>query len=123
MKPESNKVGTDIVEVSRIRQLANEHGERFYRHVYTEAEVKWCQGRAVPAMHLAGRFAAKEAVKKALLASGEENIPLSGIEIIRQEGCPPEVSLHLDLIRPYHCQVSISHTDSLATAVAIVSPK
>ena len=110
------------MEVSRIRQLANEHGERFYRHVYTEAEVKWCQGRAMPGMHLAGRFAAKEAVKKALLASGEKNIPLNSIEIIRQEGCPPEVSLHLNLIRPYHCQVSISHTDSLATAVAIVAP-
>ena len=123
MKPESHKVGTDIVEVSRIRQLANEHGERFYRHVFTEAEVKWCQGRAVPAMHLAGRFAAKEAVKKALLASGEEDIPLSDIEIIRRKGCPPEVSLHLDLIRPYYCQVSISHTDSLATAIAIVAPK
>ena len=64
MKPESNKVGTDIVEVSRISQLANEHGERFYRHVYTQAEVRWCQDRAVPAMHLAGRFAAKEAVNK-----------------------------------------------------------
>ena len=123
MKPERNKVGTDIVEVSRISQLANEHGERFYRRVYTEAEVEWCQGRAVPEMHLAGRFAAKEAVKKALLASGEKNIPLSGIEIIRHEGCPPEVYLNIELIRPYHCQVSISHTDSLATAVAIVAPQ
>ena len=122
MKPES-KLGTDIVEVSRIRQLSEEYGGRFYHHVYTKGEVKWCRERAVPEMHLAGRFAAKEAVKKALLASGEENIPLSGIEIIRQDNGPPEVFLHLDLKRFYHCQVSISHTDSLAMAVAMVMPQ
>lgn len=116
-------IGTDIVEVSRVRELAEKNPEGISRHVFTEAEVSWCKERAAPHIHLAGRFAAKEAVKKALLASGEERIPLSGIEILREDDRPPTVSLNLDLKRHYVCQVSISHTDSLATAVAMVTPQ
>ena len=116
-----SRVGTDIVEVSRVGALADEHGSKFFRHVFTNSEVAWCQERAAPHMPLAGRFAAKEAVKKALLAFGEKEIPLNGIEILREENSPPEVTLHLKFGRSYDCQVSISHTDSLATAVAIVT--
>ncbi|MEE2876676.1 MAG: holo-ACP synthase [Candidatus Neomarinimicrobiota bacterium] len=116
-----SKVGTDIVEVSRIGTLCDEQGGRFYRHIFTDSEVEWCKERAVPQMHLAGRFAAKEAVKKALLAFGEKEIPLNSIEILRERNAPPQVTLHLELNRTYECQVSISHTDSLATAVAIVT--
>ena len=116
-----SRVGTDIVEVAQIGAMSDEHGDKFFRHVFTDSEVAWCEERAAPPMHLAGRFAAKEAVKKALLAFGEEAIPLNGIEILREENGPPRVELHLKLSRAYDCQISISHTDSLATAVAIVT--
>ena len=115
-------IGIDIVSIERMENILNsQKGDRFKHRIFTVPEISYCQNRANSSHHFAGRFAAKEAVKKALLASGEENIPLSGIEIIRQDNGPPEVFLHLDLKRFYHCQVSISHTDSLATAVAIVA--
>lgn len=113
-------VGTDIVEVERLRELGGKHGNRFYLHVYTENEVQWCNKRDDPHVHFAGKFAAKEAVKKALLALGEtESIPVNIIEIHRQNDGPPRVTIKGSLSRTYRFQVSISHTRSLATAVAI----
>ncbi|MEE9166962.1 MAG: holo-ACP synthase [Candidatus Neomarinimicrobiota bacterium] len=113
-------VGTDIVEVDRIRELSVRHGNRFFQHVFTEQEVQWCESRANPYIHLAGRFAAKEAAKKALLALGEpESIPVKLIEIHRAENGPPMVKLRGTLSQTYRFQLSISHTTSLATAVVI----
>ena len=63
-------VGTDIVEVSRIRKLIDSKGDRFLSHIYDKIEVEYCSTRVNPALHYAGRFSAKEAVKKALLSSG-----------------------------------------------------
>ncbi len=117
------RVGIDIVEVSRINKLSEEHGHSFFKHVFTDLELSWCQERKIPEMHLAGRFAAKEAVKKALLSSGEKDIPLNKIVISRKQGCPPEAIIKANLNRKYVCHVSISHTNNLATAVAIVTPQ
>ena len=117
------RVGTDIVEVSRINKLSEEYGASFFKHVFTDLELSWCQERKIPEMHLAGRFAAKEAIKKALLSSGEKNIPLKKIEISRKKGCPPDARIKANLNRNYVCHVSISHTSKLATAVAIVTPQ
>ena len=61
-----NTIGTDIVSVNRIKKLAENHDFNFYRHVYTDEEVLWCNDRSSPHIHLAGRFAAKEAAAKAL---------------------------------------------------------
>lgn len=118
-----SRVGIDLVEVSRVAKFSEERREQFYRHVFTDSEVKWCKKKVSPDMHLAGRFAAKEAVKKGLLALGEKNIPLNGIEINREDGEAPKVRLQLELKRNYICQVSISHTEKLATAVAVVTQK
>lgn len=98
------------------------HGERFIRHVFSHKEVLWCRDRADPDMHLAGRFAAKEAVKKGLLALGERNIPLTDIEILRSDG-PPSVAVGSSIKNDYSFQISISHTDRYATAVAIVESR
>lgn len=114
-------IGNDIVEVDRIHQLSNSHGQRFLSHVFTRNEIEWCQKRQAPHIHFAGKFAAKEAVKKALMSMGEsETIPLKSIEINRSEGKPPTVNVLCDLSSSYQIKISIAHTDLLATAVAIV---
>src|SRR5437660_6299023 len=56
-------VGIDIIEVERVRKVYEHHGERFLKRVYTEREILQCRGK-VP--RLAGRFAVKEAISKAL---------------------------------------------------------
>ena len=69
-------IGTDLVEVTRIRSAIQKTGDRFLNRIYTKTEQDYCQSKANPEIHYAGRFAAKEAVMKALKSSGI-NAPIS----------------------------------------------
>src|SRR6202008_2906845 len=59
-------LGTDIVECLRIAQMIERHGELFITRVYTDLEIEYCSARKAATQHYAGRWAAKEAVLKAL---------------------------------------------------------
>ena len=83
-------VGVDIIEISRIAEAIDEWGERFLRRVYTEAELALCRGQAPS---LAARFAAKEAVVKAL-GKTDRGIGWKDIEVLAEPGGRPEVKLH-----------------------------
>jgi holo-[acyl-carrier protein] synthase len=60
------RVGVDLIEIARIRDALERHGESFKKRCFTEAERTYCDSKPNPAQHYAGRFAAKEAVGKAL---------------------------------------------------------
>ena len=115
-------IGTDIVTVSRIRDLITTHPERFIQRTYTDQEQFYCVGKADPVIHYAGRFAAKEAIKKAFLSSKIiSNIPLHSIEIFNEEGGNPLVNIHSNSIGLSTCKVSISHTEEFAIAFAFLT--
>ena len=115
-------IGTDLVEVTRIRSVINENGDRFLNRIFTQFEQKYCQSKANPVMHYAGRFAAKEAVMKALKSSGyNEYIPFDSIEIQSSETGEPLVVMELKF--GGICKVSISHTETHAIASAIYTPE
>jgi len=57
-------IGTDIVSVVRIEKIIQKHPQRFIERTYTPIEIKYCDSKAAPPIHFAGRFAAKEASKK-----------------------------------------------------------
>ena len=117
-------IGTDIVELSRINQIITAKGQRFLSHIFTENEQSICNAKVSPHIHYGGKFAAKEAVKKALLSSNEKKvIPLNTIEIQNRDDGAPYVILKDDAIRSANIQVSISHTDKFATATAILEIK
>ena len=59
-------IGTDITECLRIAQMIERHGELFVGRVYTQVEIDYCRSRRMATQHFAGRWAAKEAVLKAL---------------------------------------------------------
>ncbi|MCK4579650.1 MAG: holo-ACP synthase [Candidatus Marinimicrobia bacterium] len=111
-------LGTDIVEVYRIRKLLDRWSTRFLRHTFTDPEIDYCNNQLKPAVHFAGRFAAKEAVKKALYASGRTTpVGFTSIAINRTPEGVPRV-----LVDGYSngaLQVSISHTAEHAVATAI----
>ncbi len=111
-------IGTDLVEVARIRSAIAETGDRFLNRIYTEKEQEYCQSKACPEIHYAGRFAAKEAVMKALKSSGM-NDPISFDAIDIQSSETGEPIVVMDLKNGGVCRVSISHTDSHAIASAI----
>ena len=114
-------IGTDIVSVLRIEKSIQQHSKRFKERIYTPIEIKYCDSKAASPIHYAGRFAAKEAIKKALLSSGIiSNIDFALIEILSTESGAPEVQLNHPLLDKISCKVSISHTDDTAIAFALV---
>ena len=113
-------VGTDIVEISRIKKMIDSKGDRFISHIYDKIEVEYCSARAIPSIHYAGRFSAKEATKKALLSSGLfDFILLKEIIINRDISGAPNVMLSDYISNKGSVSVSISHTKNYATATAI----
>jgi holo-[acyl-carrier protein] synthase len=114
------EVGVDIVEIGRVRSAVERHGNGFRRRVYTELEWEQC-GRSFPS--LAGRFAAKEAVMKALGVGG---MRFRDIEIRRSPSGKPEVELagrmraRADRLGIRRITVTISHSRDNAVAVAMV---
>src|SRR5438067_4684028 len=83
-------VGIDIIEVGRIRKVFEKHGERFLQRVYTEREVWQCRDKAT---RLAGRFAAKEAISKAL-GTGLHGVAWREMEIVQLRSGRPTVTRH-----------------------------
>lgn len=116
-------VGVDIVEVARVRAVLSRHPERFLARVFTAQEVSDCGGRVTS---LAARWAAKEAVSKAL-GSGWEGICWTDIEIVRLAGGRPTVVLHgqarrvADRLGLTQWAISLSHSDAHAVAFVIAA--
>lgn len=118
----ASEVGIDIIETARIRGVLERHDARFLGRVYTEWEQRYCRRNV---LHLAGRWAAKEAVSK-VLGLGVRGVGWREIEILRTPMGQPTVTLHgralqrarsLSLREPL--SVSISHIRDLAVAVAV----
>lgn len=87
-------LGIDLAEVSRVRDLLERYGERFKQRTFTEGERAYCDRNADPAMHFAVRFAAKEAVAKALGTGFADGVSWLDIEVLRAESGQPSIALH-----------------------------
>lgn len=114
-------IGVDIIEIPRIARAVERWGERFLQRIYTPQEIAYARGRAP---QLAARFAAKEAVMKAL-GTGIRGVSWKEIEVVRERGQAPTIRLtgralhraqHLGIIR---FALSLSHGRELAIAFAI----
>jgi len=117
-------VGTDIVEIRRIKN-AMERGNRFLEKIFTKGELEYLKSRNLRAEYVAGRFAAKEAVAKAL-GTGFRGFDFTDIEIDRTTLGKPIVVLKgkAKLIAKkegqYNIHLSISHGEDSAVAYAIL---
>ncbi|HYM15334.1 MAG TPA: holo-ACP synthase [Dehalococcoidia bacterium] len=114
-------VGIDIIEIGRVRRVLERHPERFLRRVYTPEEVAFCRGRV---SELAARFAAKEAVMKAL-GTGARGLAWREIEILPNQRGKPLVYLHGqakargETIGLRGVDVSLTHDADLAIAAVV----
>ena len=115
-------IGTDIVSISRIRSAIDRNEDRFFSRVFTLSEQEYCQGKADPVINYAGRFAAKEAIMKAIKSSGWNHpIAFNSINIDSDDSGCPIVTLNLSV--DGNIKVSISHTDEHAIAFAVFLPQ
>lgn len=111
-------IGVDIVNIARIEEALESRRERFLRRVFTRDEAAYSMARPRPAAHLAARFAAKEAVKKAAGA----RFRWTDIEVRNAPCGKPSVSVKGaggDIM----LRLSISHTDEYAVAFVTVEEK
>ena len=100
--------------------MLNKHGDRLKQKTFTPEEIAYCDRKATPAIHYAGRFAAKEAIKKCILSSGElDQIDFNTIEILNAPNGAPVVSPIKNLSYS-DLKVSISHESEYAIAMAIL---
>jgi holo-[acyl-carrier protein] synthase len=119
------RVGVDIVGVERIARLASEHHAQL-GSVFTPAELEYCAGKRRRAEHLAARFAAKEAVLKAIGTGLRRRMQWSDVEVVRDPNGRPGVRLHGEVAEEAQrrgiasIDVSLSHSAGLAIAEAIV---
>jgi holo-[acyl-carrier protein] synthase len=113
-------VGVDIIEIERVAATLDRFGDRFLHRIYTSSEIAYCRGRAP---QLAARFAAKEAVMKAL-GTGTRGVAWREVEVVRAKSGAPSIALHgRAATRAEHISVSslaISLSHSRAYAVASV---
>ncbi len=87
-------IGVDIVDISRMAQLRERHGNRFYDILFLPGEAAYCLERANTDESLAARFAAKEAMMKALGTGWAHGVGFTGIEVVRTGDGRPEIRLH-----------------------------
>ncbi len=115
-------IGTDIVSIPRLKKsITSSVGDKFINRIFTENEINYCNNKVDSFIHFAGRFAAKEAITKALLSSEKiDSINMKSIEIISGKNRKPEVNLIISSELKFQCKVSISHTDEYAIAFAIL---
>ena len=118
-------IGTDIVKVQRMRGAVARHGDRFLAKVFTPAEIAYCRERVRESEHLAARFAAKEAVAKALGTGVSDGVTLREIEVVNDAYGKPQIALHAGAQRLAakrniaRLHLSISHTGELAMAQVV----
>ena len=118
--------GTDIIEISRIRESIERSGETFLNILFTPSEIEYCESkRNAKYYHYAGRFAAKEAIFKTVspLLKNKFDISWHNAEVINDENGNPEIKfldIRFDKIK--NIDISISHCKeyAVATVVAMV---
>jgi holo-[acyl-carrier protein] synthase len=118
--------GVDIVSVGRVRLILERQKARFIERVFTPEEQEYCNAHRDPALHYAVRFAAKEALLKALGTGWSSGIRWVDVEVRREEGKAPVLRIHGEAariaaemgVRAIH--VSLSHSDENAVATIVL---
>ncbi|MGD1146733.1 MAG: holo-ACP synthase [Thermoanaerobaculaceae bacterium] len=121
-------LGTDVLEVPRMAaELRDRAG--FREAVFTAAEIAYCEGMRYPALHYAARFAAKEALFKALGADGQAGMRWREAEVLREESGRPHIVLHgstrelAERLAVDEIFVTLAHIAELASATVVMESR
>ncbi|MBI4352293.1 MAG: holo-ACP synthase [Candidatus Omnitrophica bacterium] len=122
----SQAIGVDIVEIGRLSKTVRKWGKGFLKKVYTDRELSYAMSKRFPYQHLAARFAAKEAVFKALGEVEKDFVGWRNVEILNDPSGKPMVLWHgkaEEVRRKRNLKgalVSLSHTENYAVATAML---
>lgn len=119
-------IGIDLVEISRIEKVFARRGDRFRARVFTEGEISYCERRASKLASYAARFAAKEAVMKALGTGWSEGVGWMDVEVISGQSGAPTLQLYgraferMREIGAKKAHLSLTHSGNLAIAEVLL---
>ena len=119
-------IGIDLVDVPRIADVRERHGETFLKRVFVEAEQQYCLRQKNPDISLAARFAAKEATLKALGKGWTHGMRWTDFEVMREPGGRPVLKLHgaaaklANELGVKRAHLSLSHTTNQAMAMVVL---
>ena len=119
-------IGIDMVDIERVAELRRRHGERLSHIIFRPEEAAYCLARANPDECLAARFAAKEAVMKALGTGWADGVSFMGIEVVREESGKPGIRLHGSTLEKAQelgvgkIHLSLSHARTAAVAHVVI---
>lgn len=124
--PESGRrdVGVDIVDIRRIRRSYEQYGEKFLHRVLTENEIGYCRKKKDMMPSVAARFAAKEAVAKAIGRGISEVFSWKSVEVVNGEHGKPAMRVLDDAlgISGESIRLSLSHSGDYAVAFVLLDP-
>jgi holo-[acyl-carrier protein] synthase len=118
--------GVDIVEIERLRKIIDRLKDRFIVRVFTAGEQKYCRNHRNPLPHFAARFAAKEAVFKALGTGWAKGVTWLDVDVRREGQDAPTIVLHGEAQRlsaskgVHKVHLSLSHSEQWAVAMVIL---
>ena len=113
--------GTDIIEIDRVRKSIEKYEDKFKENLFTEREVEYCESRNIQKyQHYAARFAAKEAIFKAISKTLSNEYSFRDFEVINDENGKPEVSLKTPIDEIVNIDISISHCKEYAVSMVVV---
>lgn len=117
-------IGTDIIEVKRIREAIEKYGDRFLNRIYTKIEQDYCEAfKSKKYLHYAARFAAKESFSKAIGTGLSQGFSFTEVGIINEKSGEPRLALTGDMKLKWgelKTIVSLSHTEEYAVAYLIM---
>lgn len=117
-------IGIDIIEIARVKKSIDTFGDSFLNKIYTQNELDYCLAKHNKYQHLAARFAAKEAIYKALASGWEKDATWKSMEIINEPNGLPVVKF-IGKLKEFmsddkDIKISLSHSDNYVTCVAII---
>ncbi len=115
--------GIDVVEVSRMEKTVQRWGDVFLTKIFTHKEIEYARSRSDSVQHIAGRFAVKEAVAKALATGWSGGFRWKDVEVENDALGKPSVRLYghvRDLLKGCRVVVSISHSEHTVVAFALI---
>lgn len=119
-------IGVDIVEIKRIAQLMEKHGQRFLNRCFTQDEQSYCLKYEDPYPYLAVRYAAKEAVAKALGSGIGELLSWTDIEVTKRLSGEPGIKLSdnaAEIFGDLTIYLSVSHEKAYAIAQVVIETR
>lgn len=119
-------IGVDIIEIERIQHSIDEYGESFLSKLFTLNEIKYCAAKPFPTQHYAARFAAKEALSKAVATGWGGEFEWKNVEIVNSPAGKPDFMFYghtAEVLKGHSVFLSMSHSDNTVIAFVVIEKK